>query len=184
MTGAVNSMKVVPLAELGPVLRTRRLVLRLPQISDQPAFIRFWTSDRSRLNDGPISEDKARQQPMIEALSWYFRGFGTWVGDDAQTGRATVCVSLSIKAEEAATGELGWYILDAVNEGWGFAHEAVEAVIEHGREKMGVTGFRAEMDASNRRSRRLAERLGGRMLRSYDRNGSPSVAYAIQEVRP
>lgn len=182
MTGASITTGAVPLAELGPVLRTRRLVLRLPHPRDEPAFVRFWTSDRSRQNDGPLSEERARRAPLIEAMVWYLQGIGLWVGDDAQTGRATVCVALKPDVDAPATAELGWYVLDPACEGWGFAHEAAEAVIAYGRDRLGITGFRANMEADNRRSRRLAERLGARLMRRYDRNGRPCVGYGIGEV--
>ncbi|MFV0387048.1 GNAT family N-acetyltransferase [Paracoccus sp. (in: a-proteobacteria)] len=167
----------LPLCEQVPGLGTPRLLLRPVRESDQDALIAFWTSERSSPNDGPHAEDAARNIPYIEAVSWYFRGYGLWIAVNRRTGKRLVAVSLT-PTEEGNIATLGWDVLDPAAEGWGFATEAAQALLDHGR-ALGYAGLRARMYADNVRSRRLAERLGGVHQGSYMRNGREAVTYGF-----
>ena len=167
----------LPLCEQFPVIETRRMVLRLPRPSDKDVVARYWTSPRSRPNDGPKDVEHAQQMIWREALVWYFEGHGLWIGVERKTHRLVLGASIYPLKDDENIGQLGWDLYDPIHGGWGYATEAVEALINYGRESLGYHGFQASMYADNSRSRRLAEKLGGKFLRSYERNGAEAVTY-------
>lgn len=88
---------------------------------------------------------------------------------DAQIGGASMYML------EDGSAELGW-ILDKRHWGNGYATEAARALIEWGRDSLGIKRFIAQCDSENAASSRVMERLGmtrvsllgGRKNRSSD----------------
>lgn len=166
----------LPLSETVPVIQTARLILRPLRLSDEKALTAYWTSERSRPNDGPITVDQLRQRLVYDAFHWYYRGLGLWIAVDPKTGARLVAASLTPIKDQPERADLGWDVLDPSAEGFGYATEVAGALLNHGRD-LGFADIRASMNADNDRSRRLAKKLGGVLLRDYDRKGIPAVTY-------
>lgn len=166
----------MPLSDWVPVITTARLTLRPVRLSDEKTLSAYWTSERSRPNDGPHDAEKAASIPYTEAVRWYHHGLGLWIAVDRGTGNRLVAAGLTPVRDEPDRAEMGWDVLSASAEGFGFATEAAGALLDHGR-ALGFADIRASMYADNTRSRRLAERLGGACVKTYSRKDRPAVTY-------
>ena len=76
-------------------------------------------------------------------------------------------VSLLLEPDRASA-ELAW-IINQAYWGMGFATEAAQALIDYGREALGISHFFAHCDSENIGSYRVMERLG--MIRTGEWNG-------------
>lgn len=82
-------------------------------------------------------------------------------------GRMVGNVSLLLEPDRASA-ELAW-IINQAYWGMGFATEAAQALIDYGREALGISHFFAHCDSENIGSYRVMERLG--MIRTGEWNG-------------
>jgi RimJ/RimL family protein N-acetyltransferase len=146
-----------------PVLRTERLVLRAPQMSDLPAFTAFLQSDRAVFVGGGAHRtafDCARSFGHL-AGGWVLRGFGPHVwclADGTPIGHGGPWFP-ALWPEP----ELGWCLWDAAHEGQGFATEAMQALLPWAMSLPGLASPVSYIDPGNAASIRLAERLGARL---------------------
>ena len=170
-----------PLSEQVAVIETARLLLRPVRLSDEKALTAYWTSERSRPNDGPLDRKQVQGLLFSAAFRWFYRGLGMWIGTDRNTGNRLVGCAISGVEDQPQRADMGWDVLTGSAEGFGYATEAAGALLRHGR-KLGFTDIRASMNADNWRSRRLAEKLGGVFLQGYDRKGIPAVTYRFAEA--
>lgn len=141
-----------------PTLRTERLVLRAPRAEDFEPYARFYASERSVWEDGPLPRSQAWGEFAAAAGSWVLRGFGSLSLTDRASGRYLGEVGLYQPAHYPEP-ELGW-ILVAEAEGRGLAEEAARAVRDWAYLERGLGPLVSYIDRGNRRSIRLAERLG------------------------
>jgi RimJ/RimL family protein N-acetyltransferase len=145
-------------AAMVPVIRTERLTLRAPAITDYPAYRAVFTTDRSRYMGGPFSEDDAFADFCEGIAGWMLRGAGMWTmtlhDDDAPLGWVYLWQEMGDPEPE-----LGW-VLTQTAEGHGYAAEAARAVLPHALTLFGAGGFVSYIDAANTRSARLATTLG------------------------
>lgn len=169
-----------PLSDLVPVIETKRMTLRPLNLSDEKALTAYWTGERSRPNDGPLTESEIVSRMYVDAARWYYHGLGPWIAVERNTGNRLVACSLTPSAKEGEA-HLGWDVLTASAEGFGYATEAAGALLSHGR-ALGFTDIRAAMYADNDRSRRLAEKLGGVWLGDYTRNERRAVIYTFYGI--
>ena len=101
-------------------------------------------------------------------------------------GRVIGEVSLRRTSEEHRQGEVG-YVLNPAYQGKGFASEAAVAMLCHGFEELGLHRIIARLDARNKPSAALLERIGMR-LEAHHRHDelfkgewSDSLVYAMLE---
>lgn len=147
-------------------IKTRRLVLRPFQESDLDAFADIQgREDVARyLYTGPRTRDEVEVllrervgQGAIEKpgdslrLAVTLADSGTLIGD----------VVLVWRSAEHSSGEIG-YVFHPDHHGHGYAGEAAIQVLRLGFEGLGLHRVYAELDADNRPSGRLLERLGMR----------------------
>lgn len=141
-----------------PVLETARLRLRLPTLSDWPAYEAVFTSDRAVHLDGPFTVDEAFADFCEGIAGWALRGSGMWTitlaTDDAALGWLYLW-----QEKDDPEPEIGW-ILSADAEGHGYATEAALAVLPHAIALFGKGGFVSYIGQNNTASARLATRLG------------------------
>ncbi|ROT99388.1 GNAT family N-acetyltransferase [Histidinibacterium lentulum] len=147
------------IVEAIPVLETERLILRAPRLDDWPGLEPIWTSDRARHIGGPMSPEEAWLDFNQLVASWLLRGFGAFVLEERDTGRALGIATLDHEWGDPEP-ELGWLLVEEA-EGRGLAREAGRALIRHARELIGDGSFVAYMDRAHARSIRVAEALGG-----------------------
>ncbi len=141
-----------------PTLRTERLILRAPRAEDFEPYARFYASERSVWEDGPLPRDQAWAEFAASAGCWTLRGFGSLSLEERATGRYLGEVGVYQPAHYREP-ELGW-ILVAEAEGRGLAAEAARAVRSWAYLERGLGPLVSYIDRDNRRSNRLAERLG------------------------
>jgi RimJ/RimL family protein N-acetyltransferase len=147
------------IVEAIPVLETDRLILRAPRLDDWPVLEAIWTSDRARHIGGPMSPEEAWLDFNQLVASWLLRGFGAFVLEERDTGRALGIATLDHEWGDPEP-ELGWLLVEEA-EGRGLAREAGRALIRHARELIGDGSFVAYMGRDHARSVRVAEALGG-----------------------
>jgi RimJ/RimL family protein N-acetyltransferase len=141
-----------------PRLGTGRLVLRAPRLADFEPYAGFYGSERSVWEDGPLSRALAWKEFATAAAGWLLRGFGPFSVEERASGDYLGEVGLYQPAHYPEP-EIGW-MLTAGAEGRGFAHEAAGAVLAWARASLGLATLVSYISPGNRRSIRLAERLG------------------------
>ena len=153
-----------------PVLKTDRLVLRPMTYDDVeplwPALkdennMRYWSR-------GPIiSLEEARNY-----LRWNIENKGVFTFTVARLEAPDQALGwVALMDRKARIAEIGYMFLQEV-QGQGFAHEAVQKVIEHGFEALKLRRIYADVDPDNTPSIRLLEKSGfefeGRMRESWE----------------
>jgi len=146
------------LASAIPVIETERLILLLPRLADWPALEPIWTTGRGRFIGGPMTGQDAWLDFSQCVSSWLLRGFG-WLTVTRKSDRAVLGLVGYAQEYGDPEPELGWLLTEAA-EGQGYATEAARAMLPLGHDLIGPGRFVSYVDSANRRSRRLAERLG------------------------
>ncbi|MEM6621049.1 MAG: GNAT family N-acetyltransferase [Pseudomonadota bacterium] len=143
-----------------PTLRTDRLILRGPQVSDMDAYAAFFADpEASAFYGGPMRRDQAYDRLCQDLGHWQLNGFGRWVITWRDTGEVLGGTGL-LYAEGWPRTELTWWLLPAAR-GNGVATEASRAVIAWAYETLGWDLVETHMKDANTAARRLVERLGG-----------------------
>lgn len=141
-------------------LETDRLNLRPPVFSDFDILANFLADPRSE-TIGAGSHDRTEAWKVFSRLAgmWMLRGYGPFVLEEKATGKPLGSIGPwhPISWPEA---EIAWTIWDAKAEGKSFAFEAAKAARDHAFTTLGWDTAVSYIDASNTRSRALAERLG------------------------
>lgn len=143
------------------LLETQRLLLREPNAQDVDAMITFYLSERSAMAGGNVSFPEAVTRAYAVFGHWVHRGYGLF--------------AITVKGEDDAIGmagpyyppgrpetEIGWVLFDGV-EGNGYATEAAKATIKYAREELQWLDIVHYIDANNKRSIAVAERLGAKL---------------------
>jgi RimJ/RimL family protein N-acetyltransferase len=144
-----------------PELETERLLMRGWRDSDTDAWGELCSDDevmRSLGREGGISVGDAWREMAMLAGHWTLKGFGHWV--------------LEVRASEELVGraglfhppdwpglELGWTVARP-HWGNGYAGEAARAAMEWARTELGADHLISLIADGNRRSQRVAEKLG------------------------
>jgi RimJ/RimL family protein N-acetyltransferase len=144
-----------------PEIETERLLLRgfveadldeLAVISSDPEVTK-WVGDEDGLN----REDTWRRMAYFVG-HWELRGFGQWALIERETGKLVGRAGL-LRPEAWPGLEVGWLV---AREHWGrgFAPEAGRASMEWAREELGADHIISLIEDHNKRSARVAEKLG------------------------
>ncbi|MHC0054263.1 GNAT family N-acetyltransferase [Actibacterium sp. D379-3] len=141
-----------------PTLTTARLTLRAPGPQDFPALVEFYASDRSQFVGGPMTAEQTWRQLACEIGHWTLRGYGRWIAEDTQTGRAVGMIGLW-SPEGFPEPEIGWDLFDGF-EGRGYATEAARAARDFAFDTLGWVTAISLVKPANTGSARVAERLG------------------------
>jgi len=166
-------------------VETERLVLRQPEASDvQPMFEIHQDPDVVRfLGSGTPGDITVAWRNVAMMIGhWQMRGYGPWIitrrDDSAIIGRAGIW-----HAEGGPGVELGWMIRrDAW--GLGFATEAARAALEWAWHHVNTDRIVSVINADNRPSLRIAEKLGQSLERRDSVNGSDVLTFAIRRPTP
>jgi RimJ/RimL family protein N-acetyltransferase len=155
-------------------LPTERLLLRLPRVEDATALLALYTDPEVMAFMGGVHPE-ATADPEFVVRQWLERweanGFGHFVvvrqSDEAVLGRVGLVVwdtrdwRIKTKAEagEHAQPELGWALARA-HWGNGYATEAALSARRWARDDRDVDRLISVIAPENRRSQRVAEKLG------------------------
>jgi RimJ/RimL family protein N-acetyltransferase len=150
---------------VSPTLVTARLRLaplaegdlpHLVALNGDPQVMRYLTG-RAMTPDEVAAE--------LPGLLHSERGLRLWSGYDAQDAFAGVWF-LSADPDDPHAGEIGWR-LPLTAWGRGLAVEGARALVEHAFTTLGLTRLWAETMAVNAPSRRVMEKLGMTLARTY-----------------
>lgn len=167
---------------MATILQTERLIFRDWQTSDLEAFHSICSDPRVMrfVGDGrPWPQDRTREFIQRSIESSKARGFCQW--------------PLIHKADLALIGycgfvhsgdraEIGWR-LAAAHWGQGLATEAARCALKHGFEVLGFASVFATVQASNRASIRIVEKLGMQPESIFERRGREMAVYSLDSVR-
>jgi RimJ/RimL family protein N-acetyltransferase len=143
-----------------PVLTTERLRLRAPRMADFEPFAAHCASPRASFEHGPRDRAAAWKEFAAAVGQWDLRGYGAWAIENASAGDYLGEVGLFHPAHYPEV-ELGWTVMPAA-ESKGIAQEAARAARNWAYDALGLATLVSYIAAGNRRSIRLAERLGAR----------------------
>jgi RimJ/RimL family protein N-acetyltransferase len=162
-------------------LRTERLVLRrfgaadvddLFELHNDPAVMRF-------LNGGaPISRATIERETLPAFAGSYARhpGFGVWAATEPASGVFLGWFAFGATARSSAEeAELG-YRLRRACWGRGYATEGARALIRRGFTELGVRRVVAQTMAVNTASRRVLEKAGLTLVRTFHQEWPDPIA--------
>lgn len=147
-----------------PRLETERLILRGPRAADYDAMADFLRSDRASYVGGPIESSGMGDYRISRAFGamagqWVLRGYGLFIitrrGDDTALGMVGPFEPMGHPAVE-----MSWSLWRSVAEGNSIAFEAASAARDWTFQNFDFDMMPSFIDAENKRSRALAERLG------------------------
>jgi len=156
---------------MAPVIETARLVLRLPDAADEPAFAAFLMSERAVHVGGPATRGRAWRAFAHCLGQWEMRGYGVFTMVERASGEPIGWCGF-FHPVEMDEPEISWSIWVPEFEGRGFAFEAALAVRDHAYGTLGWRTVTSNIDDGNHRSVALAGRLGCVLERSYDEDGT------------
>ena len=146
-----------------PTLRTERLVLRAPSVTDFETYRDFY-ADRSAslFYGGPMTAAQAWRKLAYDVGHWTLRGFGMWsVVEQASSTMVGGCGI--VWPEGWPRHELTWWIVPGARRN-GYAEEASRAAIRWAQEVLGWSAVETHMDDQNEPAKRLAQKLGGTII--------------------
>lgn len=157
-----------------PVLRTDRLILRAPRISDFPTYADIALGPR-----GTHLQIETRADAWYDfcamVANWLLRGHGVWTIEAASDAAVLGFVLLGFEPGDEAP-ELGYMLTDAA-EGQGIAFEAAQAARAYAFDTLGLPDLLSYVDAQNSRSIALTERLGAVRDGQFDYVEAPTYRY-------
>ena len=144
-----------------PELRTERLVMRGWRDEDLEAYTRI-------AQDPLVAESLGKPEPPNAAGvwrdmafltgHWQLKGFGHWVLEEAGTGEMVGHCGL-LRPPDWPDLEVGWTV-GRDHWGKGYAPEAGRAACRWAHDELGARHIVSLIDPSNKRSQRVAEKLG------------------------
>jgi RimJ/RimL family protein N-acetyltransferase len=144
-------------AEALPVIKTVRLVLRAPRLSDFAACAEIACTERGRFVGGPMEREEAWNEFAKMTAGWLLHGHGGFTIEDAASGVVYGFVVLGLEPGDHEV-ELGFALTEA-GEGKGIAFEAAVAARDWAARELGLTGLVSYIDPENARSIAVATRL-------------------------
>lgn len=159
---------------------TERLIFRDWQPADLEPFHAL-CSDRDVVQfvgDGSLwSREKTRQFIDRACEMSKTLGFCQWPLIDKATSELIGFCGF-VPADDGA--EIGWRLAKAFW-GRGLATEAAQTALKHGFDTLGFPRIVATVQASNRASRRIVQKLGMNFESSFSRNGRDVLLFAIDK---
>ncbi|WP_160328237.1 GNAT family N-acetyltransferase [Solirubrum puertoriconensis] len=155
-------------------LRTERLLLRPYVLSDAPAFFALLNAERYRLEPAfPRRVTSVRTLADAERTlrtfhdNWRQRRLLVWGIWNSTATCYLGDISLQPDSPRIRSGEIGYY-LAAAAEGFGYAREALRAVVDYAFEQLEARQLTLRCRAANVRSQATAEAIGFRRAADID----------------
>jgi len=177
-------------------LETERLVIRAWTVDDaEDAFAMYGDPDVVEYLTGTVEESVETQRALLEKIVGSYlaigRGLGSFPMESKESGRVIGCVLLKplprttdqqawIAFRDSLTSgsaievppiheiEIGWHLAKPAW-GHGYATEGALRALEYGFDELGLDEMHAVLFKANRRSSRVADRLGLRRIGTTDR---------------
>jgi RimJ/RimL family protein N-acetyltransferase len=144
-----------------PEVETERLLLRGWRDEDTEPWAELCADDevmRALGREGGLSVADAWREMAMLAGHWSLKGFGHWVLETRATGELVGRAGLYHPPDWPGL-ELGWTVARP-HWGNGYAGEAARATMEWTRAELGADHLISLIADDNRRSQRVAEKLG------------------------
>ncbi len=163
-------------------IETDRLILRIPDMPDTDAILRFVSDNSERFAAYEYAYPEKYftaefQQMLIAAVRQQFlrlQGFRYYLYEKEDSSRIIGCVGLAnVRAGEDKTASL-YYKLDKDYTGRGYALEACRALISAAKSSLDMHRLECDIHPTNEPSLRLVERL------SFTREGIAYKSHRIQ----
>jgi RimJ/RimL family protein N-acetyltransferase len=161
-----------------PVLRTERLVLRGFTQDDFEPFVKIVSDPEvvRYLDDGAlISREDCWRGMALFMGHWHFRGYGWWAVEHHDSGEFLGRIGL-YNPEGWPGVEVGW-LLRQDAWGVGLATEGATAALAFASDVVGLDEVISLIDGRNKRSIRVAEKLGERCEGEMDHKGKAVLVY-------
>lgn len=141
-----------------PTLATERMLLRPMSAEDWKPYSALMLSQRARYMGGPFSVRAAWGMFCADHAQWDLFGAGALMLQDRNTGNCLGQVGIN-SGPLFPEQELGWLVFPEA-EGLGYAFEAASALLDWAKNVKRLNTLVSYIDPQNKRSCRLAERLG------------------------
>jgi RimJ/RimL family protein N-acetyltransferase len=161
-------------------LETPRLIVRemrstdvesLHRLFSDPLLMRFWPVFTQAQTEARVAEDIRRYaQDGIGLWAMTIRGSDEAIGD---------CGLVRHDVDGAMETDIGWHVLRA-HWGQGYATEAARASRDYAFAQLGVERLVAQIHPENYASRRVAEKIGMRLLREYQHWRGVRLLYFLE----
>ena len=152
-------------------LATGRLRLRRSLPADAEAISAYRSDPAVHVNQGWDRTDPDGVRTEIVEMAGRVPGEpGGWVQfsvEELETGRLVGDVGISPDDEDPDVMKIGYTIAPAF-QGSGYATEAVGALVDYAFDVLGAEVVRAYADADNRRSTRVMEKVGLRLVERFE----------------
>jgi RimJ/RimL family protein N-acetyltransferase len=163
-----------------PRLETPRLVLRAPRIEDFRVYAAIVDGPAGAHLGGPSDREALWLDFAQMVAGWLLRGAGLWAVERRADGRLIGFLPLNHEFGDPEM-EIGWFLVPEA-EGQGFAREAAEAARRFAFDRLGLPTLVSYVAEDNRRSIRLAERLGA--AREAGRHPGDPAVLVFRHLRP
>jgi len=165
-----------------PVIETERLKLRGHTLEDAPNVTELWSNAQvTRYIGGKsLTAEECWARLLRYVGHWSLLGFGYWVVQERATSEFVGEVGFSDSKREIepplGAVEVGW-VLKPSKHGLGYATEAVQAVLDWGRERFGSSPVACLIHPEHHASIRVAQKCGftRRQLGIY--KGDPTLIF-------
>ena len=145
-----------------PVLRTERLILRVPATEDYGLWLRIGTEPGCEFIGGPVTPKDAWYDFCGHVACWLLHGHGPFVLQRQMDGAALGFVFVGYEWDDAEP-ELGWFLAQEAR-GKGYTTEAARVIRDWALTLLPT--FVSCINPKNERSRRVAEKLGAQLDQS------------------
>jgi RimJ/RimL family protein N-acetyltransferase len=161
-------------------IETPRLLLRPIELGDLDEFVALHADPEVTRFIRPLDRAAAEERLHRDGREWLERGHGLLAVLDLKTSSFLGRCGLKYWPQFDET-ELGWVLR---REAWGrgYATEAGRACVEWAFSEFDLTYLTAMINAGNRRSIRVSERLGFTPLRDDVLLGDPVDVYGLQRT--
>ncbi|OWV83728.1 acetyltransferase [Rhizobium sp. N122] len=157
------------------IIRTERLVLRMPGIDDFAAYARLMASPWSVGMGGPFDERMAWGMFCHDIALWQLFGHGALMIDLAETGECVGQVGIN-HGPLFPEKEMGWFVYES-RQGRGYATEAALALRDWAFATLGLPSLVSYIAPGNTASIAVAERLGARLDLTAPRTDPAALVY-------
>lgn len=164
---------------------TERLRLRRSRPEDAEPISTYRSDPEVHRHQGWDRTDAEGIRLEIEVMRRRSPGEPGWVQftvEERETGELVGDVGLSVAEAEPGVVKIGYTIAPAF-QGRGYATEAVAALVRYAFESLGAQVVRAHASAENAASIRVAEKIGMRLVETFEHRYGDEVWYGVRYER-
>ena len=164
-----------------PTIETERLLLRAWQQFDYPPMRDYYSNPKMTEYLGGVQDAESAFRQMATYLGhWQLFGFGYWALEEKTTSHFVGGCGLW-KSPQWPEIELGYWLLPDFH-GKGIALEAAQAAKDYAFKTLNLNTLVSYIDADNKSSIRLAEKLGGQAEPAIELlNYGPHLVYRYHD---